>query len=128
MAEPIYYKNDKKKIEKQKKKEEKDRKIQEEKELQQKRIEEMKNVKKEKKEKPKKVKNEKPGYPDTAVSQPTSKKTPPGESTETPSLFQALTQKDDETEKIQSSSFIPLLSTNFPNLWALIDWLIMLFF
>ncbi|MHA1931418.1 MAG: GTP-binding protein [Promethearchaeota archaeon] len=110
MAEPIYSKKDKKKIEKQRKKEEKDRKLQEEKERQKKRIEEMKNVKKEKKEKkekPKKVKKEKPEYPDTTVSQPTSKKTPPDESTEPPSLFQTLTHKDDETEKIQSSSFIP---------------------
>ncbi|MHA2179883.1 MAG: GTP-binding protein [Promethearchaeota archaeon] len=107
MAEPVYSKKDKKKMEKQKKKEEKDKKIQEEKERQRKIIEEMKKVKKEKKEKPKKAKKEKSGDPDSMVSQPTSIKTPSDESTKSPSLFQALTQKDDEPEKVQSSSFIP---------------------
>ena len=107
MPEPIYSKKDKKKLEKQKKKEEKDRKIQEEKERQEKLLEEMKKTKKEKKEKPKK---EKSGYPDSFISQPTSKTPPTTETPKSSSLFQALTQKDDEPEEIQAS-FVPFSKT-----------------
>lgn len=104
MPEPIYSKKDMKKLEKQKKKEEKEKKIQEEKEKQQQLLEAMKKTKKEKKEKPKKEKKAKvestaavPIPPITPVSKPTS----------TPSLFQALTQKDDETTNAHSSHFVP---------------------
>jgi hypothetical protein len=105
MPEPIISKKDKKKIDKQKKKEEKEKKAQEEKERQQKLIEEMKKAKKAKKDKPKKEKKEKSEYPDS------TKTTLPGESQKTPSLFQTLTQKDDETEKPQSSTFVPFSKT-----------------
>jgi Ras-related protein Rab-11A len=111
MPEPIYSKKNKKKIEKQKKKDEKEKKIQEEKERQQKLIEEMKKAKKKKKEKPTKGKKEKSESPDPTAFQPTPKTTSPDESPKTPSLFQALIQKDDETEKIQSSSFVPFRKT-----------------
>ncbi len=109
--EPSYSKKNKKKIEKQKKKDEKEKKIQEDKERQQKLIEEMKKAKKEKKEKPKKEKKEKSISSEATVSQPTPKPTSFGETPKTPSLFQALAQKDDETEKIQSSSFVPFSKT-----------------
>jgi len=111
MPEPIYSKKDKKKKEKQKKKEEKEKKNQEEKERQQKLIEEMKKAKKEKKAKPKKEKKEKLEQMDATVSQPTPTTTSPSQSPKTPSLFQALTQKEDELEKVQSSSFVPFSKT-----------------
>ncbi|MFW9825153.1 MAG: GTP-binding protein [Candidatus Thorarchaeota archaeon] len=112
MPEPVISKKDKKKIEKQKKKEEKERKLQEEKERQQKLIEEMKKAKKEKKEKPKKEKKEKAEQPEILISQPTT--TTPDETVTTPSLFQALTQKEDQVEKIQSTSFVPFSKTVEP--------------
>ncbi|UCD02103.1 MAG: GTP-binding protein [Promethearchaeota archaeon] len=106
LPEPLYSKKDKKKLEKQKKKEEKEKKLQEEKEKQEKLLEEMKRVKKEKKEKPKKEKKEKVEKIETkpVVSIPTS---PTTEATPPPSLFQALTKKTYETEKISSDAFIP---------------------
>ncbi|MFX1529945.1 MAG: GTP-binding protein [Promethearchaeota archaeon] len=104
MPEPVYSKKDLKKIEKQKKKEEKEKKIQEEKEKQQQLIEEMKKAKKEKKEKPKKEKKAKEEF---AVARPVSAATSASTPTSTPSLFQTLTQKDDEFAQAQSSHFIP---------------------
>jgi small GTP-binding protein len=98
MPEPIYSKKDKKKLEKQKKKEDKEKKLQEEKERQQKLIEEMKKPKKEKKEKPKKEKKEKPKKEKKVESK-------------SPSLFQALTQKDDEQESVPSDLFVPFSKT-----------------
>jgi Ras-related protein Rab-11A len=116
MPEPVYSKKEKKKKEKQKKKEEKEKKIQEEKERQQKLIEEMKKAKKgkkekTKKEKTKKEKKEKLEHVDSEVSQSTTTITSPSESPKSPSLFQALTQKDDESEEIQSTSFVPFSKT-----------------
>ena len=117
LPEPIYSKKDKKKLEKQRKKEEKEKKIQEEKEKQEKLLEEMKKVKKEKKEKPKKEKKEKPKKEKKekvekkeskpVVSVPT---TPTTETTSTPSLFQTLTQKTDEPEKISAEAFVPFVA------------------
>ncbi|MHA1985842.1 MAG: GTP-binding protein [Promethearchaeota archaeon] len=118
MPEPILSKKDLKKREKQKKKEEKEkklheekeRKLQEERERQQKLMEE-KKAKKEKKEKPKKEKKEKLGKIDATTSHPTTTTTTPSQSPASPSLFQALTKKEDEIEKSQSSSFIPFSKT-----------------
>jgi len=93
-----------KKLEKQKKKEEKEKKTQEEKEKQQQLLEAMKKAKKEKKEKPKKEKKAKVESA-AAVSIPPI--TPVSKPTSTPSLFQALTQKGDETTNAQSSHFVP---------------------
>ena len=112
LPEPIYSKKDKKKLEKQKKKEEKEKKLQEEKEKQEKLLEEMKKVKKEKKEKkekPKKEKKEKVEKIETkpSVSVPT---TPAAEVTGTPSLFQTLTQKTDDIEKISTGAFVPFIA------------------
>jgi len=115
MPETIYSKKDIKKKEKQKKKEEKEKKLQEEKEKKlqeekerQQKLMEEKKAKKEKKEKPKKVKKEKL---DTTTSQPTPTTTTPSQSPTSPSLFQALIQKEDESEKGQFSSFIPFSKT-----------------
>jgi len=107
VPEPIYSKKDKKKKEKQKKKEEKEKKIQDEKERQQKLIEEMRKGKKEKKEKPKKEKKAKFEQMDAITPQPIPTTTSPSQTPKTPSLFQALTQKEDESEKDKSSSFVP---------------------
>jgi Ras-related protein Rab-11A len=100
LPEPIYSKKDKKKAEKQKKKEEKEKKLQEEKEKQEKLLAEMKKVKKEKKEKPKKEKKE----TKTTDTVPT---TPKAEVSSTPSLFQTLSQKTDESEKTSVADFMP---------------------
>jgi len=104
MPEPIYSKKDMKKLEKQKKKEVKEKKIQEEKEKQQQLLEEMKKAKREKKEKPKK---EKKAKEESAAALPVSPTTSANKPTSAPSLFQALTQKDDEIAKAQSSHFVP---------------------
>jgi len=102
MPEPVYSKKDMKKLEKQKKKEEKEKKIQAEKEKQQQLIEGMKKAKKEKKEKPKKEKKE-----ESAAAIPVSPTTSAGKPSSTPSLFQALTQKGDETTTVQLPHFVP---------------------
>jgi Ras-related protein Rab-11A len=120
MPEPVVSKKDKKKMEKQKKKEEKERKLQEEKERQQKLIEEMKKAKKEKKEKSKKEKKEKAEKekkekaekPEIIIPQPAP--TTSDESVSTPSLFQTLAQKEEQVEKIQSTSFVPFSKTVEP--------------
>ncbi len=104
MPEPIYSKKDLKKLEKQKKKEEKEKKIQEEKEKQQQLIEDMKKAKKEKKEKSKKEKKAKEEIP---VTRPVSPSTSINSPSSAPTLFQTLTQKEDETAKAQSSHFVP---------------------
>ncbi|UCC20380.1 MAG: GTP-binding protein [Promethearchaeota archaeon] len=106
LPEPIYTKKDKKKLEKQKKKEEKEKKLQEEKEKQEKLLEQMKKTKKEKKEKPKKEKKEKA---EKIEGKPTPSKEAPDVIT-TPSLFQTLSQKTDDTEKIAVSSFMPFIA------------------
>lgn len=103
LPEPVYSKKDMKKAEKQKKKAEKEKKLQEEKERQQKLLEDMKKAKKEKKEKPKKEKKEKLESK-TTVPVPT---TPTAEVSSTPSLFQTLSQKTDETEKPIVADFMP---------------------
>ncbi|MFX1601183.1 MAG: GTP-binding protein [Promethearchaeota archaeon] len=112
LPEPMYSKKERKKLEKQKKKEEKEKKIQEEKEKQEKLLEQMKKTKKEKKEKPKKEKpkKEKKEKIDTK-SIPT---TPTLEVASTPSLFQTLSQKTDETEKTSVSAFMPFTVTQEP--------------
>jgi len=103
LPEPIYSKKEMKKTEKQKKKAEKEKKLQEDKERQQKLLEDMKKAKKEKKEKPKKEKKEKiESKP--IVSVPT---TPKAEVSSTPSLFQTLSQKVEETEKSVVADFMP---------------------
>ncbi|MFX0105347.1 MAG: GTP-binding protein [Candidatus Hodarchaeota archaeon] len=109
LPEPIYSKKDKKKLEKQKKKEEKERKLQEQKEKQEKLLEEMKKTKKEKKEKPKKEKKEKIEKIETkpAIAIPASQSTA---AASTPSLFQTLTQKTDDTEKISTGAFVPFIA------------------
>jgi Ras-related protein Rab-11A len=109
LPEPIYSKKDKKKFEKRKKKEEKEKKLQEEKEKQEKLLEEMKKTKKEKKEKPKKEKKEKVKKIETKPIVPVPS-TPTAETTSTPSLFQALTQKTDEPEKISAGVFVPFVA------------------
>ncbi|MBY8991090.1 MAG: GTP-binding protein [Candidatus Lokiarchaeota archaeon] len=111
MPEPIISKKDKKKLEKQKKKEEKEEKIQDEQEKQQKLLEEMKSAKKEKKEKSKKDKKEKAEYSEPKRSVPSASKTAVTEPSSTPSLFQALTQKSEETTTNQSSPFVPFSAT-----------------
>ena len=111
MPEPIYSKKDKKKLEKQKKKEEKERKIHEEQEKQQKLLAEMKSAKKEKKEKPKKEKKEKVEYSESRGTVLSAPKTAVTEPTSAPSLFQALTQKGEETTTKQSSPFVPFSET-----------------
>ena len=111
MPEPIISKKDKKKLEKQKKKEEKEKKIQDEQEKQQKLLEEMKSAKKEKKEKSKKDKKEKAEYSEPKRSVPSASKTAVTEPSSTPSLFQALTQKSEETTTNQSSPFVPFSAT-----------------
>jgi small GTP-binding protein len=104
LPEPVYSKKEKKKLEKQKKKEEKEKKLQEEKERQEKLLEEMKKTKKDKKDKKDKPKKEKKEKEDK--SEPKSSK--PGETlTSTPSLFQTLAQKTDDTEKQTVSVFMP---------------------
>ncbi len=102
----IHSKKDKKKKEKQKKKDEKEKKLQEEKEKQEKLIEDMKKIKKEKKEKSKKEKVEKVEkiFPKTTLP---SQLGPEKDSSTTPSLFQALSQKTDEPEKKVIASFVP---------------------
>ncbi len=108
LPEPIYSKKDKKKLEKQKKKEEKEKKLQEEKERQEKLLEEMKKVKKEKKkEKPKKEKKVEPIQAKPAVSTQTP---PTTGTTSTPSLFQTLSQKGDDTEKTSVEAFVPFIA------------------
>jgi len=106
MPKTILSKKDKKKLVKQKKKEEKEKakiekekKIQEAREKQERLIKEMKTTKKEKKEKKEEVEVKKP-----IPIQPT-----PSTSTtsETPSLFQALTQKAEESDQAKTSTFIP---------------------
>jgi small GTP-binding protein len=97
LPEPIYSKKERKKLEKHKKKEEKEKKLQEEKEKHEKLLEQMKKTKKEKKEKPKKEKKEK--------VEKVEPKTPAPEVVSTPSLFQTLAQKADETEK--TTTFMP---------------------
>ena len=106
MPEPILSKKDKKRLEKQKKKKEKERKIQEEKERQQRLIEDTKKAKKEKKEKPKEEKKEKKEKSEQMAILQTPVPTN-SDSTSTPSLFQALTQKPDEVTKPTSSPFVP---------------------
>ncbi len=103
LPEPVYSKKEMKKAEKQKKKAEKEKKLQEEKERQQKLLEDMKKAKKEKKEKPKKEKKEK------LESKPIGSipSTPTAEASSTPSLFQTLSQKTDETEKSVVADFMP---------------------
>ena len=108
MPEPNYSKKDMKKLEKQKKKEEKEKKIQEEKEKQQQLLEDMKKVKREKKEKPKK---EKKAKEESAAILPVSPTTSASKPTSAPSLFQTLTQKDEEIAKTHSSHFIPFSET-----------------
>ena len=108
LPEPIYSKKDKKKLEKQKKKEEKEKKLQEEKERQEKLLEEMKKVKKEKKkEKPKKEKKVEPIQAKPSVSTQTA---PTTGTTSTPSLFQTLSQKVDDTEKTSVEAFVPFIA------------------
>lgn len=108
LPEPIYSKKDKKKLEKQKKKEEKEKKLQEEKERQEKLLEEMKKVKKEKKkEKPKKEKKVEPIQAKPAVS---TQIAPTTGTTSTPSLFQTLSQKVDDTEKTSVEAFVPFIA------------------
>ena len=109
LPEPIYSKKDKKKLEKQKKKEEKEKKLQEEKEKQEKLLEEMKHVKKEKKEKAKKEKIEK--VESKEIKPPVSAQPAPAtETTDTPSLFQTLSQKVDDTEKTPVEAFVPFIA------------------
>ena len=67
----------------------------------------MKKVKKEKKKKPKKEEKENLEHADATIFQSTPKSISPSESPKTPSLFQALTQKEEEPEKAQSDSFVP---------------------
>ncbi len=104
MPEPILSKKEIKKIEKQKKKEEKEKRIQEEKEKQQKLIDDMKKAKKEKKEKPKKEKKEKLDHIGTKPPISEHIRTAQAEISEPSTLFQALTQKSDETS---TSPFVP---------------------
>ena len=111
MPEPIISKKDKKRLEKQKKKEEKEKKIQEEQEKQQKLLAEMKGAKKEKKEKSKKDKGGKVEYSEPKRSVPSASKTAVTEPSSTPSLFQTLTQKSEETTTNQSSPFVPFSET-----------------
>ncbi|MFX1419300.1 MAG: GTP-binding protein [Promethearchaeota archaeon] len=110
LPEPIYTKKDKKKLEKQKKKEEKEKKLQEEKEKQEKLLEQMKKTKKEKKEKPKKEKKEKV---EKIEGKPIPSKQAPDVIT-TPSLFQTLSQKTDDTEKVAVSTFMPFIAKKEP--------------
>ena len=111
MPEPLYSKKDKKKIEKQKKKEEKEKRLQEERERQEKFVEEMKKTKKEKKEKPKKEKKEKIKHVETKKPIPVQIPPSPSEPVSTPTLFQALTQKADETIKTSDSQILPFTAT-----------------
>ncbi|MEE9377129.1 MAG: GTP-binding protein [Candidatus Lokiarchaeia archaeon] len=117
LPEPIYSQKDKKKLEKQKKKEEKEKKLQEEKEKklqeekekQEKHLEEMKQVKKEKKEKVKKEKKEKVELKE--IKPPVSTQPAPATGTaSTPSLFQTLSQKVDDTEKTTAEAFVPFIA------------------
>ncbi|MFX1570986.1 MAG: GTP-binding protein [Promethearchaeota archaeon] len=103
LPEPVYSKKDIKKAEKKKKKVEKEKKLQEEKERQQKLLEEMKKAKKEKKEKQKKVKKEKTEAKPVA-SVPTA---PAKDISRSPTLFQTLSQKTDDTEKSLIADFTP---------------------
>ena len=104
MPDPNLSKKEKKKIEKQKKKEEKEKRIQEEKEKQQKLIDDMKKATKEKKEKPKKEKKEKLDH--IGAKPPISEHIPTAQAeiSEPSTLFQALTQKSDDTS---TSPFVP---------------------
>jgi Ras-related protein Rab-11A len=115
MPEPIYSKKEKKKLEKQKKKEEKDKKIQEEKERQQQLLEDMKKAKKEKKEKPKKEKKEKPkkeeGKQDDSLPITPIQPTTSSELASSPSLFQTLAQKGEDSTITASSPFVPFSKT-----------------
>ncbi|MFX1388781.1 MAG: GTP-binding protein [Promethearchaeota archaeon] len=104
LPEPVYSKKDKKKLEKQKKKEEKEKKLQEEKEKQEKLLEEMKKTKKDKKDKKEKPKKEKKEKDDKSEPKPSR---PEETITSTPSLFQTLAQKTDDTEKQAVSAFMP---------------------
>ena len=109
LPEPIYSQKDKKKLDKQKKKEEKEKKLQEEKEKQEKLLEEMKQVKKEKKEKVKKEKKEKVELKE--IKPPVSAQPDPATGTaSTPSLFQTLSQKVDDTEKTTAEAFVPFIA------------------
>ena len=101
---------EKAKMEKQKAKLEKEKKLQEEKEKQEKLLEQMKKTKKEKKEKPKKEKKEKVEKIET---KPTSL-TPAPELTTTPTLFQTLSQKTEDTEKTSVSNFMPFIAKQEP--------------
>jgi Ras-related protein Rab-11A len=111
MPEQVISKKERKKLEKQKKKREKEKKIQEEQERQQQLLAEMKSAKKEKKEKSKKEKKEKVEFsePISPLTESSTKSRP--EVTTAPSLFQALTQKGEETEASHSSPFVPFSDT-----------------
>ena len=78
---------------------------------QQKLLAEMKGAKKEKKEKSKKDKGGKVEYSEPKRSVPSASKTAVTEPSSTPSLFQALTQKSEETTTNQSSPFVPFSET-----------------
>lgn len=106
MPETILSKKEKKKLAKKKKKEEKaraklekEKKIQEAREKQENLIKDMKKTKKEKKVKKEQVEEEIQPAPS------------PPKTSETPSLFQALTQKVEESEKIKPAEFIPFAAT-----------------
>ncbi|MFW9900003.1 MAG: GTP-binding protein [Candidatus Thorarchaeota archaeon] len=103
LPEPVYSKKEIKKAEKKKKKAEKEKKLQEEKERQQKLLEEMKKAKKEKKDKHKKAKKDKKEAK-TVASVPT---TPAKDISRSPTLFQTLSQKTDDTEKSLIADFTP---------------------
>jgi len=104
MPENIISKKEKKKLDKEKKKKEKELKIKAEKEKQERLIEEMKQSKKEKP-----IKEKKRGGPEQELISPKSDAT-----MNTPSLFQALTQKTELLKKEESTPFVSFPASEKP--------------